>query len=66
MYCGAELNCESECAASERSDNYDALDGAVIAYFSCPKCGRYYEVWEPNKSERDGEYKEFWGHGDNG
>ena len=65
VFCGAELVHESEMPCNEISD-YDEDDSAVCYYMSCPRCGRFYEIWEPKREEREKDYKEYWGYGDNG
>lgn len=59
MYCDTELVCTGCVNCSEHGD-YKDTDSAVISYFDCPKCGRSYEVWEPNEEDRNGRYNEYW------
>lgn len=60
IFCDGDLRWESDANADEVYDNYEGDDGAVIGYYTCTKCGRSYEIVDPPKEERDGEYKEYW------
>lgn len=43
---------------------YEDDDTAVVSFYHCSKCGRSYEITEPNKEERDSEYAAYWKGGD--
>lgn len=58
--CGGDLVWGNDFDACDVSDNYEKDDGAVVSNYTCSKCGRYYEIYEPCKEEREGEYRDFW------
>ena len=60
--CGGMLVWGGDNDAHEVSDMYDVDDGAVASNYTCQQCGRYIEIIEPPKEEREGEYKEYWHH----
>lgn len=57
--CGTELIRNSDFS---RSDIYDDDDGGIVSYYTCPHCGRTYEISDPCAEERDVEYNEYWNH----
>lgn len=62
IYCGAAMVWNSSVDCCERSD-YDDDDTAVIDFYECPVCGRWYEIWDPPREEREREYKDYWMNG---
>ncbi len=64
LFCGGDLCWNSDANASETYAEYTEDDTAVISYYTCMKCGRSYEISEPNKEDRKREYKEYWENGE--
>lgn len=61
FFCGGNLIWESDFNANEvAGDDYEDDDFAVASYFTCQNCGRFYEIREPNKEERETTYKDYW------
>ena len=63
LFCGGDLCYESDGMANEVFAEYLDDDTAVISYYHCLNCGRSYEICEPNKEERQGDYKNYWENG---
>ena len=59
MYCGTPLIFTGNVGCNEHGDYKDS-DPATISYFDCPKCGRSYEVWEPNEEDRNTKFNDYW------
>lgn len=60
VLCGGPMIWDSCATANEISDNYEDDDDASVWYFHCSKCGCDYEVFEPNKNERQTTYREYY------
>lgn len=60
FFCDSELIWNSDCNASDLYGDYDDNDTATIEFFTCPKCGRSYEVCDPTEEERRRDYNEYW------
>ena len=60
IFCGGDLSWDSEENASDISPHYDGDDEAIVHFIHCRKCGRYYEIYDPTKDEREGDYKDYW------
>ena len=59
-FCDGDLIWSSDANASDVSDEYQEEDTAVVSYYLCSCCGRDYEIFEPNKEAREGQYKDYW------
>jgi len=64
--CGGELILDSSMSLCDVYDNAEGDTEGIVDYYTCSKCGREYEICDPNKDERDGEYSDYWhgGHTD--
>lgn len=62
-FCGGELQWSGDANASDVSGEYREDDPAVVSLYTCARCGRDYEIFEPDEDARMGEYKDYW-HGD--
>lgn len=60
FYCGHELVWNSDFMLSDVSEVED--DDGIVSYYTCPCCGRTYEISDPCTGERENEYKEYWNH----
>ena len=60
LFCGGELSYHGNDMANEVYGDYEDDNAAVISYLKCRKCGRNYEVVDPNKEERENDYKAYW------
>lgn len=60
IFCGGELSWDSQEEASQKSDDYNNDEEAMIYFLRCRKCGRDYEIIDPVKEERDNQFKEYW------
>ena len=58
--CGGVLCWNSDAMANEISDDYADDDEAIVSNYTCKRCGREIEVLDPVRSEREGDYAEFW------
>ena len=59
-FCGGELGWNSSNMAADISDDYGDDEVAVVSYYTCRRCGRSFEVFDPTEDERNGEYSEYW------
>lgn len=58
--CGGNLQTAgSEQAANVRME-YQGDQSAKVRYYTCGKCGREYEIFDPTKDNREGQYREYW------
>lgn len=46
--------------ACDEFADYDGDTDAVVNYFHCMNCGRSYEIVDPNKEEKEVNYKAYW------
>lgn len=61
LFCSTELIWDSDFDAKEvDEDEYEGDDSAIVSFYTCPKCGRKYQISDPTKEERENEYKEYW------
>lgn len=60
FFCGSELIWGSDFNLEEVCDLAKEGDGGVVSYYTCPTCGRTYEVCDPPEEERKTSYKEYW------
>lgn len=60
LFCGGDLCWDSDTNASDIYAEYSEDDSAVVSYLHCLKCGRSYEVCEPNEEERESIFKDYW------
>ena len=60
LFCGGDLSWGSDSNASDVSAVHSEDDTAVVSYYTCMRCGRDYEIVEPPKEEREGQYKDYW------
>lgn len=58
FFCGSELCWNSDANANDLWDGYS--DEACMHFYTCPRCGRSYEVVEPDLEEKNLNYKEYW------
>lgn len=58
--CGGELTWNSCAMRSQLSDDCTDDDPAMVYYYRCLRCGRNYEIVDPTKDERDGDYSAYW------
>ena len=60
--CGTELVFQDSemCEVATRSEAYKDDDEAIMNYYLCPCCGRSYEVYDPSREEKEGDYKAYW------
>lgn len=58
--CGGRLIQYGEAAASDWEGDYEGDDEALVSYLVCRRCGRDFEITDPTKEAREGEYREFW------
>lgn len=59
--CGGSLIWGADFMASEVfCITYENDDEAISSNYRCSRCGRLLEITDPEKSERNGEYKEYW------
>ena len=62
-FCDGDLHWSSDANASDTYSEYEGDDEAVLSFYKCAKCGRDYEICEPTKEEREGEFKDYWVNG---
>jgi len=62
--CGGPLCWNSDFDAYDVSDMYEEDDYAVCGFYTCTCCGRYYEVLDPPREERDTTYRKYWHDGE--
>ena len=60
FYCGENLKWNSTVMASDIYGEYFEDTVAKINYFTCPKCGRDYEIFDPTEEDRDTYYSTYW------
>ena len=60
IFCGGELSFDGQEMANHKALDYEDDEVAMVHYIRCKKCGRDYEVIDPNKEERETDYKEYW------
>ena len=65
VICGGHLAWDSSADAAECYGEFEGDDEAVINFFHCLRCGRDYEIVDPVKEEREKNYAEYWGNGEN-
>lgn len=53
LFCNGDLIWENDFQANEVSDMYEDDDDAVVGFYTCSKCGRKYEIYDPPKEERE-------------
>ncbi len=58
--CGGPMCWDSSAMASERIDDYEGDETAMVNFYHCKRCGRSLEIVDPNEEERKGSYKEYW------
>lgn len=63
FFCGGALTWDSTEMACDVSSDYDDTDFATVELYHCSKCGRDYEIFEPNEEQREKEYRDFWQEG---
>lgn len=59
-FCKGDMIWGSDANASDICDDYSETDTAVVSYYTCSRCERDYEIFEPPQEERTGQYKEYW------
>lgn len=59
-FCGGDLIWDSDSNANEIGTNYDDTDPATVSFYTCSKCGRSYEIYEPSMEEKRVDYNDFW------
>lgn len=64
IFCGGELRWESDADAYDVSDMYSDEDGGVCGFYTCTRCGRFYEVLDPPREERETRYRDYWNYGE--
>ena len=60
LYCGEDLVWDSDEHANVMSSDYEGDDVATVHFMHCSHCGRSYEVIDPVKEEREGNYAGYW------
>lgn len=61
LFCKTELIWDSDFDGHEvDEDSYEDGDGAIVSFYTCPCCGRKYQISDPTKEEMENEYKEYW------
>ena len=58
--CGGTLIWGGDNDACDLSDMYDDDDGAIMGNYTCSQCGRYIEIIDPPRTEREGRYRDYW------
>ncbi len=58
--CGGTLIWGGDANACELSDMYDDDDEAISSNYTCQRCGRFFEIYDPPKEEREEQYREYW------
>lgn len=58
--CGGELAWHSDQNAADVSDEYEGDESAIVSYYTCSRCGRDFEIFDPTKEERENEYRGYW------
>lgn len=60
-FCGHELVWNNDFDLSDISGDEED-DTGIVSYYTCPHCGRTYEISDPCIGERENEYKSYWNH----
>ena len=60
FFCGSELIWGSSCNLKDVCADAEDNDGGTVSFYTCPKCGRSYEIYDPIEEERETSYKEYW------
>ena len=59
LFCGGDLIWDSD-------ENLDTVSGCedddegIVTFYTCSNCGRFYEIADPQKEDRETTYKEYW------
>ena len=46
--------------ANEVSLLYEGDEEAISSNYTCNRCGRLYQITDPEKDAREGQYREYW------
>ena len=58
VFCGTELRWDSSINLASAGGDDD--DEGIVSHYTCPHCGRSYEISDPTKEERENKYKEYY------
>ena len=60
IFCGGDLCWNGDKDLYEVNDEISEDDGGVMGSYTCQRCGRDHEIFDPPKEERESIYRDYW------